>query len=520
MKRRRFLAATAAAPALFTGSCTPHQKIPGSIVGGSFKAGHRLRQGGGFPQPSRTIKTDVIIAGGGVAGLAAARRLRQLGIQDYLMLELEHEPGGASIHGKNAINAYPWGAHYVPLPGKDCHEVLQFFADIGLITGHDAADRPIYDELALCHDPQERLFMHGEWHEGLSPTVGLTQTEREQFADFASEIEHWRGRHAFTLPVDRSSREPEALELDQITMAEWLRRKGFICEPLIWQVDYSCRDDFGGSIHEVSAWAGLHYFASRSGEAANADHDTVLTWENGNGWLVDQLSLGNGDSVRKNHLVFRIESHKNDVEVDAFDTLHYEVLRYSARAVICALPRFISQRIIPGLTPISGLEYSPWVVTNLTLDELPPSPGFHPAWDNVIYRGSSLGYVNASHQNLSAKPIETVITHYEALCGQSPAQLREWMINQTHEQWSQRVLDSLKAAHPDLESHLMNLDVWLWGHGMIRPKPGFIWGKERQLMLQARPPIFFAHSDMSGMSLFEEAYTRGIQAANALRAWL
>jgi hypothetical protein len=27
--------------------------------------------------------------------------------------------------------------------------------------------------------------------------------------------------------------------------------------------------------------------------------------------------------------------------------------------------------------------------------------------------------------------------------------------------------------------------------------------------------VFFAHSDMSGMSLFEEAYVRGIRAADA-----
>ena len=53
---------------------------------------------------------------------------------------------------------------------------------------------------------------------------------------------------------------------------------------------------------------------------------------------------------------------------------------------------------------------------------------------------------------------------------------------------------------------------------MIRPVPGFIWGGDRQRMQQAHGRIVFAHSDMSGISIFEEAFTRGTQAADALLA--
>ncbi|MES2593726.1 MAG: FAD-dependent oxidoreductase [Verrucomicrobiota bacterium] len=520
MNRRRFLAASAVAPALITGSCTREQTVSGRIIGGGHAMGHRLRTLGTVPKPRHTVKADVVVVGGGVAGLAAARKLQQLGVEKIVVLELEEKAGGTSLSDSNAINAYPWGAHYVPLPGKDCHEVLELFREIGLIKGHDAAGRPIYDEMSLCHDPQERLFIHGEWHEGISPTAGLDAKGQEQFKHFAEEIEKWRAKQVFTLPLDRSLRDPEALELDTITMADWLNQKGFNAEALLWQVDYSCRDDFGGSIHEVSAWAGLHYFASRTGEAANAEHETVLTWEEGNGWLVQQLKTGISD-IRAQHLVMRMEAVEGGgVEVDAFDFYHEEMNRFQARAAVCALPRFVAQRIIPGLAPIAGLEYAPWVVANLTLDELPPSPGFHPAWDNVVYRGPSLGYVNANHQTLRSRPIETVITHYEALCQAPPAKLREWMLTQTHAQWSERVLGALAAPHPDLREHVQHVDIWLWGHGMIRPKPGFLWGKDRELMQAHRPPIYFAHTDMSGMALFEEAYTRGVQAAQALKAAL
>lgn len=516
MNRRRFLQATAAAPALLTGSCTREQNMPGQILGAAAQVGHRLRDLRVLPTPSRTIKTDVVIAGAGMAGLAAAYQLQKNGIEDLVVLDLEPAAGGNSASGHNAVSAYPWGAHYVPLPGRDCHEVIAFFEEIGLIQGHDAAGRPIYDEVALCQDPHERLFIHGQWESGLMPLTGLSAREKAEFSAFEERIHQWQEQRAFTIPLDRSRKEPALLELDHLTMAAWMQAQGWTSPALHWYVDYACRDDFGGGLDQVSAWAGIHYFASRSGDAANATRGTVLTWPEGNGYLVKQLVKPLLQRLQTGSIVLSMQTDRGLVQTTVLKVQTGEVIRYESRAALCALPRFIAQRLIPGLQPLS-LNYAPWVVTNLTLDELPPSPGVLPAWDNVIYRGPSLGYVNATHQSLTAVPRETVITHYEALCDQPPAATREWMLKQTHADWCERAFTGLQAAHPDLTNHVQQVDVWLWGHGMIRPDPGFIWGSDRAQMLQQRPPVFFAHSDMSGMSLFEEAYTRGVLVADEIQ---
>ena len=55
-------------------------------------------------------------------------------------------------------------------------------------------------------------------------------------------------------------------------------------------VRYSCRDDYGTEPHEVSAWAGVHYWAGRRGVAANCAGDAVLTWPEGNGYLVGRMA--------------------------------------------------------------------------------------------------------------------------------------------------------------------------------------------------------------------------------------
>ncbi|MDP9003818.1 MAG: FAD-dependent oxidoreductase, partial [Verrucomicrobiota bacterium] len=129
---------------------------------------------------------------------------------------------------------------------------------------------------------------------------------------------------------------------------------------------------------------------------------------------------------------------------------------------------------------------------------------------------NSLGYVVATHQNVNPVPRETVITHYWPLDATPPAEERQRALGRTHAEWCDRVVADLDRIHPGIRSQIRNIDVWVWGHGMIRPVPGFIWGETRQAMQQPHGRIVFAHSDMSGISIFEEAFTRGTQAADAL----
>ena len=81
-------------------------------------------------------------------------------------------------------------------------------------------------------------------------------------------------------------------------------------------------------------------------------------------------------------------------------------------------------------------------------------------------------------------------------------------------------MNDLLRVHPELAGHVQELDVRVWGHAMIRPVPGFIWGPQRQRALTQRPPIFHAHSDMSGISIFEEAYCRGVDVAEQVARYL
>jgi hypothetical protein len=498
-----------------------YSHIKGKINGASAAVGHRLR-GGGFPEPVVTEYTNTVIAGSGVAGLSAARKLNQQGI-DFKILELEPTPGGNAGFGENAYSAYPLGAHYLPLPNLQNTPLLEMLQEAGILTGYDNEGLPIYNETDLCFDPEERLFIHNKWQEGLVPQFGVAASTLTEIRRFLAEMERLRWlkgadqRFAFDIPVANSSTDPQFTALDQISMKTWLQQNGYHSEELNWYIDYCCRDDYGADAAAISAWAGIHYFAGRKGKAANAESSQVLTWPQGNGRLIQHLLQFSKGKLLQNCMVYRVTPVGKKVQVDYLDVQQNITKRIIADHCILATPQFIARRLLPAMPPAGSFVYSPWLVANITLDHIPTSSGYQLCWDNVVYKGRSLGYVNAQQQTLSqTMPDKQVITWYLPLDHLDPVASRKYALELDHAHWVKLITDDLELAHRDIHALIRQIDVQVWGHGMIRPYPGFMTGGHLNI-----PPltnIFFAHSDLSGISIFEEAFYHGNKAAEQVIA--
>lgn len=467
--------------------------IAGGFVFESQTPGHRLRDNAAFAAPREVLRTPVVIVGAGVAGLCAAWRLLKRGFTDFVVLELEQQVGGNARWGENEITAYPWAAHYVPVPGKRSKLIRELFEDLGVLRGD------VWEERHLCHSPQERLFLHGRWQDGLEPELGVSANDRDEYRRFEDLMRRFHASGEFTIPIEERGR---GSPLDRIPMADWLREHDFRSPFLHWYVNYACRDDYGTLASEASAWAGIHYFAAREPEEKGP-----LVWPAGNGWIVWRMMERLRPFVRTGAMVRRIREEGRRIRVVA------ETLECEAETVIWAAPTFLAPYVMENAPKTGGFEYSPWVTANLTLERFPRERGLEVAWDNVIYDSPMLGYVVATHQVLARRQERTVWTWYWALAQGAPSRNREWMLAQDWDYWKETILRDIERAHPDIRDCVSRIDVWRLGHAMVRPVVGFRSSAERLRATQGKARILMANSDLSGVSIFEEAQQRGNAAA-------
>jgi hypothetical protein len=487
--RRRFLAS---APALLGLTRKTDRPITGAFVNDSFPTGHRLRDRSTFRAPTQQMRVPIVIIGGGMAGLSAAWYLDKRGFHDFVLLEMESQPGGNSRWGQNEISRFPWAAHYVPVPAKGESLARELFEEFGILRGGK------WDDRALCFDPQERLFIYGRWQEGIEPE-NATPHDTEQYRRFSETISEFRATGQFTIPMERGAKPSP---LDTLSMADWLANQRFDSPTLRWYINYACRDDYGALAKDTSAWAGIHYFASREPEEKGP-----LTWPEGNGWIAQRLINKLDRYIRTGSTVHLVARDGNRLRVLAEQT------EYIADSVIFAAPTFLAQYLIEGAPPADGFQYSPWLTANLSLDRMPVQKGAEPAWDNVIYDSPTLGYVNATHMSLASHIDHTVWTFYWSLAEHTPVEARRLLLAQDWNYWKEAILNDLARAHPDIRHCVAHIDIMRMGHAMIRPSPGFMFSTNRERWLKPTGNIFFANSDLSGFSIFEEAQHRGVEAA-------
>lgn len=528
------------------------ENLAGGWVGGQHDAAHAWRDGK-LPEHATGVarSTHTLVIGAGVAGLSAARHLIDAGLDDVIVLDLEAQPGGNARGHDIGGMPCPLGAHYLPLPGPDATEVARWLEAIGLIR-HEHG-RWVGDERYLCHSPQERLFVpdgglsasaprgfwaSGQWQDGVVPQVGLQASDEAEYRRFSERIARMQAELGFAMPTWRRAWSAGLEALDRMSFAQWLNQEGFSSVPLLWLLDYACRDDFGAGLARVSAWAGIHYFASRHGfewPAQAESHDPVFTWPQGNGWLTQKLAQGLGDRWRPGQLAVSVEEGRHAVTVQVWDGHLRQMRQWSAKQVILAVPLFVARRLLRrGHAALDALvphmQYAPWLVSNVLLKEgLRDRSGVAMAWDNVAFTHAgtapvstpSLGYVDARHQSLSQVTGSMLWTHYWALGGQSAAQgqaLRSLLLRRPWADWARWVLMDLAQVHPDLPGLVERVDLMRYGHAMSIPVPGVRSHPGLAALQSHQGRLLFAHADLSAYSVFEEAFTHGARAATQVLA--
>lgn len=538
MRRRTFLLGAATAAAAGTAGyyrsriveTTPEVHYPG------MQAGHALRDRASWPQPSGSRQSEVVILGSGVAGLSCAWKLAREGHTDFLVVQGPEYAGNAASGLRDGLD-YPLGAHYLPLPSLASTHVREMLADFGIIERGANEARPYYDEAALVHSPQERLLRGGHWEEGLLPMSGLPEEDAAQHRKFLALVDRLHtqtgndGRKVFCIPLTLSSRDPAWRALDAITFKQWLEREGYTSPALHWYLNYCCRDDYGAQYDAVSAWAGLHYFASRDGHAANAGEGAVLTWPGGLYTLAQRMreaitrKLGHAGWLIEGTAVRMQETASGPLVTCLAASPASSAYTVQARRAVCAMPLFVAQRILPdirayGYDPaVHASPHAPWMVSNFVMEGYPAeAPGEPLSWDNVVYQGQALGYVVSTHQLLRvARSPRSVFTAYHALSGQTPQAAREWLTRASPQELRTEAAADLVAAYGEEFWHrARQLEITVRGHAMATPACGYLSNPGLAALREVDGPVLFAHADLSGYSVFEEASWWGVAAAGRI----
>ncbi len=498
-------------------ACSPARPSPDvQWLGPDPARAHRLRE----PIPSgdaRQRQTQVLVIGAGIAGLACARQLHGAGV-DVALIELDDVAGGHSRPGRVNDLPCPLGAHYLPQPGPRLPEIQDLLVELGAAERSHGRWRA--KEAFEVHAPAERRWDGQRWQPGLLPPPA-DSAAHEQHRRFARLVREAQAI-GFAVPSLRAPFGAAHRELDAQTFDAWLARQGLSEPGLRWYLDYCCRDDYGAGSSQISAWAGLQYFASRHGFDAHEDDENLeppppqLTWPQGNGWLA--LRLAAGLPLHTGRVALQLDEEREAVRLRCWTPEGLE--DWTARQAVLAVPLFVAQRICrrppPALAAVK-LQRAPWLVANLLLDgPLIDRVGAPASWDSVIQDSPTLGYVNAQHQKLDPRPGPQVLSLYWAL----PPAERAALLSESKAHWANRALAALRGVHPDLDERLQAVRLTRWGHAMAVPTPG-----ARSLaagdgplaaLRRGQGRLRFAHADLAAYSVFEEAYIAGLDAASGL----
>lgn len=478
------------------------------FVGPAVERGHQLREPYSPSAIHRKQAIPVAIIGGGISGMSAGWYLQKRGMTDFRLFELEDRVGGNAQWGENRIGRYPWGAHYLPTPGPEAIWVRELLAEIGIYRNGR------FSEEALVHEADERLFIYGHWQPGLVPLMAARESDRQQIDLFFRTMAAFStargrdGRRAFTIPLALSSADPKYVRYDSMTAAACLEQLGITSQRLLWYIDYVLRDEYGSNRYNTSAWALLHYFSAR-----NDSHN--LVWPEGNGFIAEYLRQKLGGTIQPATALRLIGKEARHYLLHFFNHATQQAETWRAEKIIFAAPKFILPWVYPALrtdlkAETKALVYSPWLTVNLLVNHFGEND---PAWDNVVFGSKSLGYVVAQHQLAGKLPHARTLTFFHAFDADDTLQSRRRLLQMTEREALQMALDDIGLAHPRVADFVESAGIYRWAHAMIRPTPGFLGRTRRGLLEKPDKNFYCAHSDLSGMSNFEEAQYRGVVAA-------
>lgn len=505
MNRRRFIRLSSGA--LLTGlagGCVGRESRAADfevVVASDRARAHRLFDGEAFPLDD-VIDTETIIVGGGIAGLAAAAHL---GDREFRLFELSDRWGGSSSSQRHGREVFSQGAHYeLAYPDYYGSGALGLLERLNIIE-LDGVRRmwDFREKQYLIAGPVESVcFDGGVARESVLPeSNGL----KERFIDF---LRPYFGR----MPLPSRLIGNEERRLNEINFHDYLREEFELPESLRRAVDYQMVDDYGSTADQVSALAGVHYYACRPYYTESVE---LFSPPQGNAYFVQKLlEVLSPEQIHLNSMVRRISVKSRGIEVEVRDFTAGRKRLVRGRTLIYAGHKLGLKHVLPEAYPMfEETRYAPWLVLNFVLRDHFRDSAF---WQNEWLGKETdfLGFVDSDAQ-YNPNPKKRVLTTYFCLPEDQRSRLTSLDDRSEARRWAIRAMELLNRMFSQPIDELVEIVyIKAMGHAMPIPEPGYLFRDAND----ARPyrELVFAGVDNGRLPLFFEALDSGIQAVELL----
>jgi spermidine dehydrogenase len=452
----------------------PHPPASGTsphVDGEHFEICHQVRDGHAFDRPDATRKADVVIIGGGVAGLSAAYFLRG---KDFLLLEKEDHFGGNAYQEEYAGQPFATGSAYADIDD----EGNQLASEIGL-------------KLLPVNNPDptivNKTFVPDTWIKGIDE-LPYPKEVRASFRKFRDNM----------MKIDVHKR---MTELDSELLTKYTAP--YAHEVQQWWDGYG-PSNWGATCEETSAYVGI----SAVQYIAKGDDAKRVILPGGLGCithkLVEVLQPQHKDRMLGDATVVAVVPDKDAVRITYFHA--GELTTVAAKAVLMCTPKHITSRLVlnlPGDQRIAmrRTRFAPYPVVNVIFDK----PVYNRGYDNWCPGNSFTDFIVADwtvRNQPGYKQKNNILSFYTPLREYQRSTLLDEANCKT---LAARVLADFQKLMPDFNVDPIEVRIYRRGHPMFMATPGQ-YTKNRLAAAHPMDRIFFGNADSGGPeSLTSEA---------------
>jgi monoamine oxidase len=457
------------------------------VEGEHFEICHQVRDGHHFDLPTATAKTEIVIVGGGVAGLSAAYFL---GGKDWLLLEKEDHFGGNAYQEEFDGQPFATGSAYA------------YHGDEGDLL---ASELGLKLPMVNMPDPTlvNKTYVPDTWK------TGITQLPypKEIVASFLK----------FREDVLKMKIKERMAELDSLPFSKFTA--AYAPEVQQWWDIYG-PSNWGATTPDTSAYVGLYnandLFTGGDGKRAILPGGLGCITHK----LVEILQPQYKERMLGEAAVIAAVQEKESVNVTYLR--EGKLTTVSAKVVLMCTPKHITSRIVQGLpaeqrTAMRRTRFAPYPVVNLIFDK----PVYNRGYDNWCPGNSFTDFIVADwtvRNDTGYNQKNNILSFYTPL----REEFRSTLLDEANCQTlAARVLTDFQKILPEFNVDPVEVRIYRRGHPMFISAPGQ-YTKNRVAAAQPMDRIYFGGNDSGGPESLTSESVRlsqvGVEWANLILA--